>query len=303
MTGRILPFFALALTVCSVPACGRAEEKPKVSTKGFSSVWIAEKDGHQLYIGGTIHLLREEDYPLPDVFEQAYNDSAKLVFELPPGSEGDGEVVLRMRQMGSYAEGDDLSQHVSADTLKKVLAWADDNAFPKTAITRMRPWFVSLTIAAIEYQQLGADAARGVDQHFEGRAKQDGKPGEALETVEFQLSIFSKLSDKLQEELLLQTFTEAETLTKDFQDLITAWRTGDAVKLHEFLFRDADKYPELMEDFLFKRNKAWVAPLMKYLEKGEKVFVLVGAGHLGGKGGVLELLKEKGCVVRQLTPH
>jgi uncharacterized protein len=55
-----------------------------------------------------------------------------------------------------------------------------------------------------------------------------------------------------------------------------------------------------MEDFLFKRNKAWIAPLLKYLEKGETVFVLVGAGHLGGKGGVLALLEEKGCTVRQL---
>jgi uncharacterized protein len=224
MTGRFFPLFALALTVCAVPACGEAEEKAKATTTGLSSVWVVEKDGHRIHIGGTIHLLREEDYPLPNVFEQAYIESAKLVFELPPGSEGDGEVVLRMRQMGSYAEGEDLSQHVSADTLKKVLAWADDNAFPKTTITKMRPWFLSLTIAAIEYQKLGADAERGVDQHFEKRAKQDGKPGEGLESVEFQLSIFSKLNDKLQEELLLQTFTEAETVQKDFTDLITAWR-------------------------------------------------------------------------------
>ena len=47
-------------------------------------------------------------------------------------------------------------------------------------------------------------------------------------------------------------------------------------------------------------SKAWVKPLLSYLKKGEAVFVLVGAGHLGGKGGVLELLKEEGCIVTQL---
>lgn len=303
MTGRILPLLALALGLCAVPACGSADEKKQAATTGASSVWLIEKGGQRLYIGGTIHLLREEDYPLPAVFEEAYRNSGKLVFELPPGSEGDGEVVLRMRQMGSYGEGDDLSLHIGEGTLRKVLAWADDHAFPKSSITKMRPWFLALTIATIEYQQLGADAGRGVDQHFEQRAKEDGKPGEGLETVEFQLSIFSKLSDKLQEELLMQTFAEAETMQKDFTELISAWRSGDAAKLQEFLFRDADKYPELMEDFLLKRNKAWIPPLLKYLERGEKVFVLVGAGHLGGKGGVLELLKEKGCTVKQLgTP-
>lgn len=300
MIGRILPLLALALTACAVPACGSAEERVKVSTKGPSSVWLVEKDGHKLYLGGTIHLLREEDYPLPDVFEQAYRESAKLVFELPPDSEGDGEIVLRMRQMGSFPEGDDLSNHISAETMKKVQAWADDNAFPDAALKKMRPWFLALTIASVEYQKLGADSGRGVDQYFEQRGREDSKAGEGLESVEFQLSIFSKLSDKLQEELLMQTFAEAETMQQDFEELIAAWRSGDAPKLQAFLYRDADKYPELMEDFLLKRNKAWVAPLLKHLEKAETAFVLVGAGHLGGKGGVLELLKEKGCTVKQL---
>jgi uncharacterized protein YbaP (TraB family) len=300
MIRRKLGISALALLVGAVPACGKAGDKAPISTTGQSSVWRVEKDGHHLYMGGTIHLLRKEDYPLPDVFEQAYSDSTKLVFELPPGSEGDGEIVLRMREMGSYPEGDTLSEHVSVDTLKKVHAWASANSVPRAVIDQMRPWFVALTIAAVEYQKLGADADRGVDQYFESRAKTDGKPGEGLETVEFQLSIFSRLSEKLQEELLMQTFDEAETVQKDFAELITAWRSGNAPKLQELLFRDADKYPELMEDFLLKRNKSWVSPLLKYLKKGETVFVLVGAGHLGGKNGVLELLKQKGCTVKQL---
>jgi uncharacterized protein YbaP (TraB family) len=210
-------------------------------------------------------------------------------------------VVLRMQQMGTFAEGDDLSQHVSAETLKKVVEWSEKHAFPKVVITRMRPWLLALTVATTEYKKFGANAEYGVDQHFEQRAEKDNKSGEGLETVEFQLSIFSRLSDKLQEELLLQTFSEAETVQEDFAELITAWRTGNAAKLQELLFRDADKYPELMEDFLLKRNKSWVDPLLKYLGKDETVFVLVGAGHLGGKGGVLELLQEKGCTVKQLA--
>lgn len=291
----------LLLTValsCCAGACSQAE--PVKGTPGPSSVWVAEKDGHHIYLAGTIHLLREEDYPLPAVFDQAYADCAKVVFELPPGSDGDGAIALRMRQMGSYTGDDELGQHISEGTMKKVLAWGGKNGFAASSLKKLRPWFLALTIAAIEYQRLGAAPDHGVDQHFELRAKEDGKPSEGLESVEFQLSIFSRLSDQLQEELLLQTFTEAETLAKDFQDLTAGWRSGDAAKLHELLFRDADKYPQLMEDLLIKRNKTWLAPLMKYLEKGERVMVLVGAGHLGGKGGVLDLLKEKGCTIRQL---
>lgn len=296
---RLPHHFILTVALCCFAgSCSQAE--PRKGTPGPSSVWVAEKDGHHIYLAGTIHLLREEDYPLPAVFDQAYADSSKVVFELPPGSDNDGAIALRMRQMGTYPGDDELSQHISETTMKKVQAWGAKNGFTASSLAKLRPWFLALTIAAIGYQQLGAAPDHGVDQHFELRAKEDGKPSEGLESVEFQLSIFSNLSDQLQEELLLQTFAETETLAKDFQELTAGWRSGDATKLHELLFRDADKYPQLMEDFLLKRNKSWIPPLLSYLKKGERVMVLVGAGHLGGKGGVLELLKEKGCTVRQL---
>lgn len=261
---------------------------------------MVESGGNRIYIGGTIHLLRESDYPLPHAFDQAYKDSTKLVLELPAGSGGDGEVVTRMRQMGSYAAGDDLGKHIAADTLKKVSEWADTNAFPEKTVLHMRPWFLSLTMSAIEYQHLGAEADKGVETFYEKKAKEDGKPGDGLETVEYQLSLFSKMTDKLQEQLLLQTMSETDSLKKDFDDMLAAWREGDSAKLQEYLFRDADKYPELIEQFLYKRNAAWIAPLEKYLKNGERVFVLVGAGHLGGPKGVLELLKKKGCTIKQL---
>jgi uncharacterized protein YbaP (TraB family) len=82
--------------------------------------------------------------------------------------------------------------------------------------------------------------------------------------------------------------------------MIASWRGGEMDRLQEFFYRDANKFPELMQEFLVRRNEAWIAPLMDYLEKGEHVMVLVGAGHLGGKTGLLELLKAKGCTIRQL---
>ena len=264
-------------------------------------MWKVEQGGHHIYLAGTIHLMRQKDYPLPAVFDEAYKDSTKIVLELPPGSEGDGEVVVRMRQLGSYGADDDLSKHLSAEALERVKKWADDNSFPQTAIMRFKPWFLALTISAMEYQTLGAEANRGVDTYYQQRATDDDKPGAGLESVEFQLSLFSTLEDKLQEELLLQTLSEIESMQKDYEEMLAAWRSGDMPKLQKFLFRDADKFPDLMEQFLFKRNKSWIAPLEKYLKDGERVMVLVGAGHLGGEKGVIELLKAKGCKVTQLS--
>lgn len=297
---RLTPLI-LALTAAILGASAdETKPTPPPVTTGTSSVWKVERGGHHIYLAGTIHLMRKTDYPLPDVFDQAYKDSTKIVLELPPGSEGDGEVVVRMRQLGSYGADDDLSKHLGPDALDRVKKWADNNSFPQATILRFKPWFLALTISAMEYQTLGAQANRGVDTYYQQRATDDGKPGAGLESVELQLSLFSTLEDKLQEELLLQTLSEIESMQKDYEDMLTAWRSGDMPTLQKFLFRDADKYPELMEQFLFRRNRAWIAPLEKYLTDGERVMVLVGAGHLGGEKGVIALLKAKGCTITQL---
>lgn len=291
-TLRAIAIFCLFAASCS------AGDRPK--TNGPSSVWVAEKDGNRIYLAGTIHLLREKDYPLPDVFEQAYIDSKKLVFELPPGSDGANEVAQRMQKMGSFPGDDSLENHIAQETLKQVLEWAEKKSVPATTIKGYRPWYVSLIIASLEYQALGAVADRGLDTWFEKRAAKDGKQGSGLETVEYQLSLFSGLSDKIQEQLLIQTLEETVSMKKNYDELLSAWRGGDLVKLQEIMFRDAEKFPDLIEDFLNKRNQAWIAPIMQHLTDGGHVMVLVGAGHLGGKGGVLELLKAKGCTIRQL---
>jgi len=302
---KLIICLSLAGALWVVAARGLAADedqspKAKPKTDAPSCVWVVEQGGNKMYLAGTIHLLRDKDYPLPDVFEQAYKDSKKLVFELPPDSEGNGEVVLRMRKLGGYAANDDLSAHISGGTLQRVLDWADKNDFPASGLKRYRPWFLSLTIAAVEYQSLGATPDHGLDTYFEKRADKDRKDGVGLESVEYQLTLFTSLSEKMQEELLLQTLNESETMQKDYEELLGAWRTGDLDALQKMLFRDADKFPELMDEFLIKRNKAWVAPLEKFLKSGEHIMVLVGAGHLGGKNGLIELLKAKGCTVRQL---
>lgn len=277
--------------------CGRREEDglPKA---GKSSVWRVEKNGKELYLAGTIHLLREQDHPLPAAFEEAYRASRRMIFELPPGSDDDAMTAHRMQEMGTYGPGGELAQDISVETMKLLEAWAQRRGQPLEAFAKMRPWMLALTIAAVEYQLIGAEARRGVDNYFEKRAKQDGKPGSGLETVEFQLGIFAGLSKALQEELLLQTLKEAEAISRDFEALLHAWREGDAEKLQAFLFRDAEKYPELTEAFLVRRNRQWVAPLLQALEGGETAMALVGAGHLGGKHGLIALLEAQGCRVQ-----
>ena len=292
----------LTVLILSVlPACGQAP-KPKPDAAG--SVWLVESPTTKLYLCGTIHLLRESDFPLSAAYDVAYADAQKLVFELPPGSARDPQLAIKMQTAGTFEKGKSLADMISASTLDALDSWAKRRGLTAGQLDQFKPWFVALTVSMVEYTALGADPNRGVDYFFEKRAAKDGKPGEGLETIDFQLGLFTSLTQEEQRELLEQTLHEVRTLPEIFEKMITSWRNGEADALHQMLFEEAEKYPGLMEKFLTQRNAHWMKHLEGYLAGKENTMVLVGTGHLGGKGGVLDLLKTKGYKVsRVLAPR
>lgn len=267
---------------------------------GGGCVWVVDdpKTGGRLYLCGTIHILRESDYPLAPGYEAAYADSDKLILELPPGSGSGTELASRMRELGLYSSDASLDSKISPELWEQVKDWGRTHGLGASSLNRYRPWFLSLIIASMEYAALGAQPDMGVDQHFEERAKKDGKPGEGLETVEFQLQMFAALSADMQRNLLEQTLSEVATMGEEYEKMIKAWKNGDITALHAMLFKEAERFPELMDLFLIDRNYTWIHALSEMLEKGEKNMVLVGAGHLGSSDGILSLLEDRGYRVR-----
>ena len=268
--------------------------------EGAGSVWIADLEGQpgRLFLCGTIHILRESDYPLSPGYEAAYNQSDRLVLELPPGSGSGPAMASRMSELGVYSADSSLDANVSKETWDGVKKWALAHNLEVSSMNRFRPWFVSLIITSTEYAALGAQPDKGVDQYFETRAEHDGKPGEGLENVEFQLQLFSNLTDEQQKNMLEQTISEISTLSQEYDQMIAAWKNGELNALHEMLFREAERYPELMDLFLKNRNLAWIDRLDDMLKKGEKAMVLVGTGHLAGGDGLIQLLKNRGYRIR-----
>jgi uncharacterized protein YbaP (TraB family) len=301
---------ALALIVCAV-ACGREEEKTNEKPDaaafvsdgaGNGSVWVVDgPKGGRLFLCGTIHILREKDYPLAPAYEAAYMYSDKIVLELPPGAASGSELTSRMSQLGMYSADTSLEKNVSPETWAAVKQWTAKHGLEISSMNRFRPWFMALLITSMEYAALGAKPDKGVDTHFEERAKKDGKPGIGLETVEFQIQLFASLSDEQQRDLLDQTLAEISSVAVEFEKLLKAWKHGDLKTLQDMLFSEAEKYPDLMNLFLTARNLAWVDPLDKMLKNGEKVMVLVGTGHFTSDTGLIELLRQRGHRVRHYS--
>ena len=295
-------WLSLALLVCG---CGGNENGAgkQADATAAGCVWLVESsNGGRLYLCGTIHLLRPSDYPLPAAYETAYADSDEIILELPPGASEAGDLTRRMQQLGTLDEGEALQELIPQTDWLRLKEWSRKRGLPPEVMNRFRPWFAALLMVSTEYQALGARSEQGVDHHFEKRAARDGKNGMGLETVEQQLALFAGMTRKQELEVLEQTLAEVESVEAEYENMVSAWRKGDLETLEGLLFREAERYPELMEAFLHARNRAWVPELEKVLQRGGKAMVLVGAGHLGGSQGLIALPRERGHAVRQVRP-
>lgn len=268
--------------------------------EGDGCVWVVDgkEGGGRLFLCGTIHILREKDYPLAPGYEAAYMYSDKLVLELAPGEASNPELPKRMAQIGMYTSDASLDENITADCWARTQAWAKKHNIDASSLKRYRPWYVSIMLTATEYADLGAKPELGVDTHFEQRAKDDGKPGEGLETPDFQIQMFAGLTKKQQADLLEQTLAEVDVVGREYEKMIAAWRHGRLDALYEMLFSEAEKHPELVDLFLTARNLMWMDKLEVMLKRGDKAMILVGAGHLAGPSGLIELMQKRGHRVR-----
>jgi uncharacterized protein YbaP (TraB family) len=121
-----------------------------------------------------------------------------------------------------------------------------------------------------------------------------------LETAEFQIDIFNRLNPAQQEMFLRQSLLEMDLLEKAVDDMVRAWRSGDLAEAEKLFLESLRAYPELQDKVLDERNRRWIPQIEQMLKQDQNVLVVVGAGHLVGKTGVIELLKARGYNLEQM---
>lgn len=257
--------------------------------------------GATVYMLGSIHLLSADAYPLPQPVQNAYADAERVVFETSLDS-----LLARQQEMamrGMYQGGKTLRGEIPAELYAQVEAAAPALApmgLTMPVLDRMEPWLVGMMFQAVEWQKAGLTPEHGVDMHFSGRAKQDGKAMGGLESVEFQLGIFDGMTPEAQVGLLRQSLEEAPQTAEQMRQIVAAWRAGDAAEMDAIMNQSMDESPALYARMLTDRNAAWVPQIEQMLQGGGDVLVVVGAAHLVGEASVVEMLRERGYTVEQL---
>jgi uncharacterized protein YbaP (TraB family) len=296
-------FIILVFTLVFPAACQPNDSSTETTSKSF--LWEVTSDSTTVYLLGSVHVAKADLYPLNRAIEDAYDDSRYVVVEVDVSSTGLFESAELLMEIGMYPPGEDLQNNIPADLYSRLTARLlelDSAGFFRYTKDAYEPWVVYTMLAELEYMELGYEAEYGIDMHFLDKAVKDGKDVLELESMEFQLEVLDSLPHELQV-LLLEDAVDNPVTEEEMERLFEIWRTGDAVEMEQMVFGDVEEYPRFQlinEKLIDERNYLMVDKIESYLGDNEVYFVIVGAAHLVGENGIVNLLIEAGYHVEQL---
>ncbi len=285
----IIRFFSVAIVLLTASVS---------ADNGKPDLWKIEKGDKSSYLFGSIHLGSEDMYPLSKKVKDAYNQAEHLVVEidLKPGDEQ--KLVPIIQELGVDMTST-LESRLTPETLAVYKKACTEKQLPCAQFSPLKKWFVSLQLQLMMIQQLGYKEELGIDKHFLDLAHKSNKSVVSLETADGQLKMLSGFNQQEQELMLLQSL---EATKEEMESLFTAWKTGDDAAMIEMFTRDLDNASaKAIYDAMFiDRNIEMAKNIKAMLVENKSLFVVVGAGHIVGEKGLVDLLTKAGYKLTQL---
>lgn len=266
-----------------------------------TSIWTISNGHTTLYLGGTFHMLKPTDYPLPKEFEEVYKKVSWLVFETDIEQLDSAHFKKKFSQAMSLPNGQILMDKISAKAYSKLVRYAAKNNIDTAHLQQLKPQMICLIISLKELNRLGL-TAEGVETFMGNKAKLDGKIVSELESIDEQIHYVATMGQGNETALILQTLEDLKNLPNDLDIMNHAWRVGDTQQLFERGIKPMmENYPEVYRSLLVERNYNWLPKIERLMQHPEDKFILVGALHLIGEDGLLHQLEKRGYTVQQYT--
>ena len=277
------------------------------------SAWGADRgalfkvsaNGHTMYLFGTMHVGVPGFYPLEPRIEQAVAGASALALEIDAGRDP-ATMAKAIGQHGQNAAGASLYDQMAPqlkERLVKVLGRAGVEA---GAVAGLRPWLVATMLALSEYGAQGYRADLAVDLHLSQLARAKGVPVMELESVESQLSLFSRMTHTEQLRFLEEVVAMIEQgkQAAEVRQVVEAWSSADKAGLDAIARRiEEDKTLSgrfLQKVLLEERNVHMAEKLAQLLAQKNNSVAAVGVLHLVGKTSVPALLRARGMAVERV---
>ncbi len=261
-------------------------------------VWRAENGGATVWICGSVHVMRETDYPLPEPYTRAFAEAKTVVMELPPDRPGASPTRDGILEASRLPDGQFLDQIISPAAWSSLMTWCRDTGTETGTLTRQKPWAVTMRISQESLRRLGYRTDLGLEWYFATRLEARRSTG--LETPRELGGILDSLNPASLETMLLRAINDDRSGKSWDHEMAGAWAEGDTTALDALLTESLRPFPGARERLCDARNRAWIPKIEEYLRGTETVMILVGGGHLAGPEGVISLLEKKGVRVTQM---
>ncbi|MEL6673808.1 MAG: TraB/GumN family protein [Bacteroidota bacterium] len=246
------------------------------------------------YLYGTIHMIPRDDFFILEAVEAAMKKSDHLVMELSMNM-GLSSIFSTFRGV-MLPKGQSLKDVLSEaqyDRLDQMMKENMGMDLGNPMMGRIKPFFLAQMLSGQDCQ---TGSQQSYEMYFKRRFKRMDKPVSGLETVKEQLAALDQIPMDVQIESLMEAVDNPGQGCEVFQQMVEIYRNQDLTSMMELMEGDQQLGGSL--DFLLKkRNENWI-PLIKEMGKKEKLFIAVGAGHLGGEYGVVNLLRQQGFKLR-----
>jgi len=269
-----------------------------LADNGKPDLWKVEKEGNISYLFGSIHLGSDDMYPLSEVVSKAYSSTDNLVVEIDLKPKDEMKLIPLIQKYGLNPSVP-LEKRLSEKTLAIYKKACVEKALPCEQFAPLKVWLLSVQLSVMKMQQLGYKEDLGIDKYFLAKAHKSNKNVISLESASAQIEMLASFNSTQQELMLVQSLQATD---EDFIRLFNAWKTGDDNDMMAMFHKDMDKTgaKEMYKVILDDRNITMVEKILENIAAKKSLFVVVGAGHVVGDKGIVNLLKKEGFKLTQV---
>ncbi|MEI6765461.1 MAG: TraB/GumN family protein [Bacteroidota bacterium] len=268
----------------SIPVSAQLNQK--------SLLWEISGNGlkQKSYLFGTIHIISKKEFFLTDVMKEKFKSCDALATEvnmdIPLGEQ------LKMAQSALLPESHTIEDLIEVSAFEALRSFMIDSlGISKSKFKkyiRLKPFFLS---AVLSSKMSGKVVA--YEKVFFKMAKRNHMQTLGLETLEYQMSLVNAVPNDQQAKTLISGLGSLSDFRKSEKAMVDAYKDQDIDKLYEFITSQSSTDKSFEQDFITTRNHNWV-PVIKKMISEQSTFIAVGAGHLGGPGGMVQLLLKEG---------
>ena len=246
------------------------------------------------YLFGTIHIIEKEFFHFPELIKEKINNSSKIIFEIPYPNISNTRDLMLLPNNGT------IFSFFSEEEKMKIINWSEQNLKMNENEFLNNYGNYKLFVLYQTISQLAfLDKTVSYEQEIYKITKGTTKKIEGLETIEEQIDILDKIPLEIQKKQILTAIDSLIVNQNLMQEMQLAYKSQDLKKIYNWIQKESENNHISLDEFLFKRNKKWLSKIVLNINTNS-TFIAVGAGHLAGEEGLINLLKKQGFKLKSI---